>query len=57
MSYTLLKGDYEQYNIFRILDEITAVLKTLKRFLISKGFDGNKLELIIQGGSAGAHLS
>ena len=57
MSYTLLNGKYEEYNIFRILDEITAVLSTLKRFLINKGFDGNKLELIIQGGSAGAHLS
>ena len=57
MSYTLLRGQYKEYNIFRILDEITAVLRTLKRFLINKGFDGNKLELIIQGGSAGAHLS
>ena len=57
MSYTLLNGNYTEYNIFRILDEITAVLRTLKRFLINKGFDGNKLELIIQGGSAGAHLS
>ena len=50
-------GKYKEYNIFRIIDEITAVLSTLKRFLINKGFDGNKLELIIQGGSAGAHLS
>ena len=57
MSYTLLRGQYKEYNIFRILDEITAVLRTLKRFLINKGFDGNKLELIIQGGSVGAHLS
>ena len=57
MSYTVLNGNYKEYNIFRIIDEITAVLSTLKRFLINKGFDGNKLELIIQGGSAGAHLS
>ena len=57
MSYTILNGKYKEYNIFRIIDEITAVLSTLKRFLINKGFDGNKLELIIQGGSAGAHLS
>ena len=56
-SYTLLNGDYEESNIFRILDEIASVLKTLKRFLINKGFNGNKLELMIQGGSAGAHLS
>ena len=57
MSYTILNGKYKEYNIFRIIDEITAVLTKLKRFLINKGFDGNKLELIIQGGSAGAHLS
>ena len=57
ISYTILNGKYKEYNIFRIIDEITAVLTTLKRFLINKGFDGNKLELIIQGGSAGAHLS
>ena len=57
MSYTLLNGSYVQYNIFRILDEISAVLRTMKRFLINQGFDGNKLELIIMGGSAGAHLA
>lgn len=57
MSYTLLNGQYKDYNLFRIIDEITAVLKTLKQFLIDKGYDENKLELIMQGGSAGAHLS
>jgi hypothetical protein len=57
MSYTLLNSGYTQFNIFRILDEITAVLKTLKNFLKEKEYDENKLELIITGGSAGAHLS
>ena len=57
MSYTLLNGSYTEYNIFRIIDEITAVLKTLKKFLSNLGFDENKLELLIKGGSAGAHLS
>lgn len=57
MSYTLLNGQYKEYNIFRIIDEITAVLKNLKRILKEQGFDENKLELIISGGSAGAHLS
>ena len=57
MSYTLLNGYYKEYNIFRIIDEITAVLEKLKQFLINKGYDENKLELIMQGGSAGAHLS
>ena len=36
MSYTLLNSGYTQFNIFRILDEITAVLKTLKNFLKKK---------------------
>ena len=57
MSYTLLDGSYKVYNIFRIIDEITAVLKTLKTFLSKLGFDENKLEILMQGGSAGAHLS
>ena len=56
MSYTLLNGEYKEYNIFRIIDEINAVIKKLKEFLISQGYDGNKLELILFGGSAGAHL-
>ena len=57
MSHTLLNNHYKEHNLFRIIDEITSVLKTLKNFLINKGFDGNKLELIIYGGSSGAHLS
>jgi len=57
MSYTLLNGDYKEYNIFRILDEITATLKGIKKFLGEKGFNETKLELVISGGSAGAHLS
>ena len=57
MSYTLLCGSYEEYNIFRMIDEITAVIKTIKKFLMQLGFDENKLELFLSGGSAGAHLS
>ena len=48
MSYTLVNGDYKEYNIFRIIDEITAVIKSLKQFLIKLGFNGNKLELILE---------
>ena len=57
MSYTLLNGKYKEYNVFRILDEITATIKGIKKFLGEKGFDKNKLELFISGGSAGAHLA
>lgn len=41
MSYTLSNGYYKEYNLFRIIDKIHAVLKTLKQFLIYKGYDGN----------------
>ena len=57
MSHTLLGGEYKEYNLFRIIDEIHAALTTLKYFLTTIGFDENKLEVVIQGGSSGAHLS
>ena len=57
MSHTLLNEHYKEYNLFRIIDEITAAIKTLKNFLIQKGFEENKLEIVIQGRSSGAHLS
>ena len=56
MSHTLLDGRYKEYNIYRVIDEIHAVLKAIKKFLIEKGYDGNKLEAILYGGSSGAHL-
>ena len=57
MSHTLLGGEYKEYNLFRIIDEIHAALITLKYFLTTIGFNENKLEVVIQGGSSGAHLS
>ena len=56
MSYTLLIG-YNNSNIFRILDEIISVVKNIKNYLKNEGFNENKLELVLSGGSAGAHLS
>ena len=57
MGYTVLSGDYEQYNIYRILDEITAAINSIIEELEDMGFDRNKLELAIGGISAGAHIS
>jgi len=57
MSYTLLNGQYKEYHLFRIIDEIHAALTTLKYFLTKIGFDENKLEVVIKGESAGSHLS
>ena len=56
MGYTLLIN-YEQANIFRMIDEITAAIKSIKKELIKAGFNGDKLEMAISGGSAGGHLS
>lgn len=57
ISYTLLIGIYKEYNIYRIIDEITAAIQSIKEKLIKEKFDGEKLELAIGGGSAGGHLS
>ena len=56
-EYTLLSDNYTQYNIFRILDEITACIKHIKNELKNQGFDENLLELAIGGVSAGAHIT
>lgn len=57
MSHTLLNGTYKEANMFRIIDEIASTIKSIKTFLKNKGFDDNKLEMVIGGGSSGAHLS
>jgi pimeloyl-ACP methyl ester carboxylesterase len=40
-----------------MIDEINATIKSIKKELINIGFDGEKLEIAIGGGSAGAHLA
>ena len=57
IGYTLLLDYFKIFNIYRILDEITAAIKAIKNELIEKGFDGNKLVLGLGGYSAGAHLA
>lgn len=56
MGYTLLVEKYKDYNMFRIMDEITAAIKAIKAKLVDLGFDGEKLEMAISGFSAGGHL-
>ena len=53
----ILIKKYKEYNIFRILDEITSCIENVKNKLKNEGFDEEKLELAIGGMSAGAHLS
>ena len=58
LGYTLLvPGKYSEFNIYRMIDEITACIKAIKQELISRGFEGDKLRLAIGGYSAGAHLT
>ena len=57
MNHTLLLPKYKDYNIFRILDDITACIQNIKDYLKNKGFDENKLELAIGGYSSGAHIA
>ena len=57
MGYTVLSGQYEQYNIYRILDEITACIESIKEELIKLNFNSDKLEIAIGGISAGAHIA
>ena len=57
VEYTLLFGKYKDFNIFKMLDEITACIKAIKNKLIEEGFSRDKLQLVIGGYSAGGHLA
>ena len=57
MEYTNCLDKYKEKSAFRILDEITACIKSIKKELESQGFNGDKLELSLYGISAGAQLS
>ena len=57
MDYTLLTDNYKEYNIFRILDEISACIESISQKLINEGLTQDKLEIALGGYSAGAHLA
>ena len=57
MEYTVLSENYTEYNIFRILDEITVCIKSILEELKIQGFNENKLELALGGVSSGAHIA
>ena len=57
VQYTLLNSTHKDFNIFKMLDEITACIKAIKINLVKKGFAGDKLKLVIGGISSGAHLA
>lgn len=58
VNYTLLNQmENTNYNVFRILDEITAAIQDIKSKLKKEGFNEDKLEMVIGGVSSGAHLA
>ena len=57
VEYTVLSDNYTHYNIFRILDEVTACIKHLKEELTNQGFTENNLDFAMGGVSAGAHIT
>ena len=58
VNYTLLNQmENNNYNVFRILDEITAAIQDIKSKLKKEGFNEDKLEMVIGGVSSGAHLA
>ena len=56
IEYTNSLDKYKQKGFFRILDEMTACIKSIKKELGTKGFDEDKLELSLYGISAGGQL-
>ena len=56
MSHTLLNGQYNEFNVIRMIDEIDAVLRILKNFLIKKGFKEDRLEVVMGRISSGSQL-
>ena len=56
IEYSNCFDKYKEKSFFRILDEITACIKSIKKELQSQKFDGNKLELSLYGISAGGQL-
>lgn len=57
MGYTVLSGEYPNYNIYRILDEITTCIENIKDQLEKLNFNTSKLEIALGGISAGAHIA
>ena len=57
MNHTLLVEKFKGFNIFRILDDITACIEDIKSELKNRGFNENKLELAIGGYSSGGHIT
>ena len=56
IEYTNSLDKYKQRGFFRILDEMTACIKSIKNELKSQGFNESKLELSLYGISAGGQL-
>ena len=49
VGYTILAKPYKNFNIYRIIDEITACIQAIKKKLNEQKFDINKLKMVIGG--------
>ena len=56
MEYSNCLDKYKEKSFYRILDEISACIKSIKKELVSQNFDGSKLELALYGISSGGQL-
>lgn len=56
MEYSNCLDKYKEKSFYRILDEITACIKSIKNELVAQNFDGDKLELALYGISSGGQL-
>lgn len=57
MGYTLIFQPNTTSNIYRILDEITATISSVKRLLSKLGYNNNELSIAVGGYSTGGNLA
>ncbi len=57
MGYTLINQQNTTSNIFRMLDEISTTIASVKKLLSKLGYNENELNIAIGGESSGGHVS
>jgi len=57
MGYTLINQENTKSNIFRMLDEITATISSVKKLLKKLGYNETELNIAVGGTSSGGHVS
>ena len=57
MGYTLINQPNTTSNIYRILDEVTATISSVKKLLSKLGYNEKELSIAVGGVSSGGHVS